>query len=107
MNNIHIGKTLTKLLTFDKMYYMSKTTYIISMTSKGTFTLPAKVRKELGLNSRGDKLLMDFSSASNEITIKKPADIRKIQKENAKLVPKNLAAFNLNKLRQQRHEENC
>jgi bifunctional DNA-binding transcriptional regulator/antitoxin component of YhaV-PrlF toxin-antitoxin module len=34
---------------------------IITMTSKGQFTLPANVREAMKLRKQGDKLLLDFS----------------------------------------------
>lgn len=59
---------------------------VITMTSKGTFTLPAQIRKELGLNKMGDKLLLAYHPESHEIVIKKAADLRAMQKRNAEFI---------------------
>lgn len=84
---------------------MNKVTYTLSMTSKGTFTLPAKIRKELGLRGKGDKLLINYRPDARTIVIEKPVDLEAMQKENAKLIPKNLPPFDLNKIREQKHDE--
>lgn len=55
----------------------------ITMTSKGTFTMPAKVRRQLGVTKGGDKLQLTFHQKSGEVVIKKPADLRALQKRNA------------------------
>ncbi len=75
------------------------------MSTKGTFTMPAKIRKDLGLKATGDKLLIDYSPAAKVITIKKPVDLKVMQAEIAKLIPKNLPSFDLNKIREQNHDD--
>lgn len=58
----------------------------ITMTSKGTFTMPAAVRKKLGVTKAGDKLQLTFHQKNGEVVIKKPADLRAMQKRNAALL---------------------
>jgi bifunctional DNA-binding transcriptional regulator/antitoxin component of YhaV-PrlF toxin-antitoxin module len=60
----------------------------ITMTSKGTFTLPIAVRKSLGVQSMGDKLLMSFDSKSKRVIITKPRNFKDMQAQNAKLISK-------------------
>jgi len=77
----------------------------ITMTSKGTFTLPAKVRKELGLTKAGDKLLLTFHQKNGEVTLKKPADLRTIQQENARIArEKGIPPLTGQKLREVREQ---
>ena len=83
---------------------MSKIIYPISMTSKGTFTLPARIRKDLGLKVQGDKLLVNYDPSRRKIELEKPADLRKLQKENAKLIPNDLPPFDLKEIRKQKHD---
>jgi bifunctional DNA-binding transcriptional regulator/antitoxin component of YhaV-PrlF toxin-antitoxin module len=51
----------------------------ITMTSKGQFTLPAGVRKAMMLRKQGDKLMLDFSSASQQVVLSKPVSFEDIQ----------------------------
>lgn len=77
----------------------------ITMTSKGTFTLPAKVRKELGLTKAGDKLLLTFHQKNGEVTMKKPADLHAIQQENARIArEKGIPPLTGQKLREVREQ---
>ncbi len=76
----------------------------ITMTSKGTFTLPAKVRKQLGLAHAGDKLMLTYHDESQTVEIKKAPDLAAMQKEIAALIPKHLPPFNLEAARREKHE---
>jgi bifunctional DNA-binding transcriptional regulator/antitoxin component of YhaV-PrlF toxin-antitoxin module len=58
-------------------------TITITMTSKGQITLPAEVRKAMALQMRGDKLLLDFSPASQQVVLSRPVSFADIQ-ANAK-----------------------
>lgn len=59
----------------------------IAVTTKGTFTMPAKVRKSMGVNQRGDKLLYTYDEKEKIMTIKKPTvDFRQLQKKMQVLV---------------------
>lgn len=58
------------------------------MTSKGTFTLPVKVRKAMGVNEQGDQLLIHFDPATNKAEIFKSEDFRALQKRTAKYLKK-------------------
>ncbi|HEY5805847.1 MAG TPA: AbrB/MazE/SpoVT family DNA-binding domain-containing protein [Candidatus Saccharimonadales bacterium] len=51
----------------------------ITMTSKGQFTLPAEVRKELGLNANGATLQLEFSPEDRTIKITKPVTLSELQ----------------------------
>lgn len=55
---------------------MTKT---ITMTTKGTFTLPAALRLKMGVNSKGDKLRIEFDEINQQLIIKKPISLEKIQ----------------------------
>ena len=63
--------------------YTSYMTITITMTSKGQFTLPAEVRKAMALQKRGDKLMLDFSPASQQVVFSRPVSFADIQ-ANAK-----------------------
>jgi N-acetylglutamate synthase-like GNAT family acetyltransferase len=55
----------------------------ITMTSKGTFTLPVSVHKQLGVINAGDKLLLTFHEQSKKIEISGIPNLQAIQQENA------------------------
>jgi len=63
---------------------MSQST--ITVTTKGTFTLPAYIRKEMGVNKKGDRLAISFDKKSKKVTISPPGsfDFAAIQ---ARLAP--------------------
>lgn len=77
------------------------------MTSKGTFTLPAKVRKELGLNKAGDSLLLQYHKKSGQIIIEKPLDLQEIQRKNAAIAKaKGIKPItDLHEIREAKHAE--
>ena len=60
----------------------------ITMTSKGTFTLPVEIRKKIGVNKLGDKLNIEFNEKTNQVVITKPISIDDIQKYTAKYIKK-------------------
>ncbi len=66
---------------------MNEVSLPITMTSKGTFTLPAKLRKEFGLNQKGDKLMLSYRPGSQKAELHAPLNIRAMQTEIAQLVP--------------------
>lgn len=51
----------------------------ITMTSKGTFTLPIKIRRLLGLSDKGAKLKIIFDTDRNEAVITKHVSFTDIQ----------------------------
>ncbi len=51
----------------------------ITMTTKGTFTLPARIRKDLGLNSKGDRLAYSYDAVAKRLTINRPVDFNELQ----------------------------
>ncbi|MDB5184253.1 MAG: hypothetical protein JWN38_61 [Candidatus Saccharibacteria bacterium] len=97
------------MYVIDKKYYICYITYMIQksvvMTSKGTFTLPATVRKALGLTKAGDKLMLTFHEQSSVVELKKAPDFAAIQEEIAQLLPANAPPLELKKIREQRHQE--
>ncbi len=79
------------------------------MTSKGTFTLPARVRQALGVNDKGDKLMLTFHEKSGTVELTKGADLRAIQKELAEILkkkfPNGVPPLDMKKISEQRHQE--
>ncbi len=71
----------------------------ITVTSKGTFTLPAKVRKELGITKAGDKLLLSYHEKSKTVEIRTVPNLRSIQLENARLAKNIKPLTDVNKVR--------
>lgn len=57
---------------------MNKT---ITMTTKGTFTLPSSIRKKLGVNNKGDKLNIMLDEANQRVIITKPANLTTFHKK--------------------------
>lgn len=57
---------------------------VIAMTSKGTFTLPAQIRKSMGLRGKGDQLIIKFNPATKTAEISKPVDFRELQARTSK-----------------------
>lgn len=55
------------------------TSITITMTNKGQLTLPARVRKALALDQRGEKLTLTFEPASQQIVLSKPVSFAEIQ----------------------------
>lgn len=56
-------------------------TYSSTVTSKGTITLPADVRKALHITP-GQQVDIEFVEASNKLTIKVPLTIDELRKRN-------------------------
>lgn len=52
--------------------YMKTT---LTITSKGQTTIPAPIRRKLGLDKSGGILLVDFDEHKGELTISKPLSI--------------------------------
>jgi len=55
----------------------------ITMTTKGTFTLPAALRAKMGVSTHGDKLQIEYDEVKQQLIIKKPVSLEKIQKDLA------------------------
>ena len=63
---------------------MNKT---ITMTTKGTFTMPVHIRKSMGVNTKGDTLVYTYDEAKKRITIEKPnVDLDALQKKMARFI---------------------
>ena len=61
---------------------------LISMTQKGTFTLPVEIRRSLGLNEKGDTLVAQFDPATKQVMLSKPHDFEEIQERTARYIKK-------------------
>lgn len=46
----------------------------ITVTTKGTFTMPASIRKRLGVSTKGDKLAYTYDEKNERLIIEKPKD---------------------------------
>ena len=58
------------------------------MTSKGTFTLPIKIRKLMGVEEEGDTLVIMFNPQTQQAVISKPCDFSEIQQMTAEYARK-------------------
>lgn len=61
---------------------------IITMTTKGTFTMPAAIRKKLGVNAKGERLAIYFNEATRQVVISKPENLDATHKKLAAYVNK-------------------
>jgi bifunctional DNA-binding transcriptional regulator/antitoxin component of YhaV-PrlF toxin-antitoxin module len=59
----------------------------LTMTSKGTFTLPARVRKDFGLHAKGDRIMLTYRPGSRTAELKAPMDVRSMQDRVDGLIP--------------------
>lgn len=55
----------------------------ITMTSKGTFTMPIYIRKQLNVSSKGDKLAISYDPKTKKVTISSPVSIEHVNEELA------------------------
>jgi bifunctional DNA-binding transcriptional regulator/antitoxin component of YhaV-PrlF toxin-antitoxin module len=77
----------------------------ITMTSKGTFTLPAAVRKQLGLTKAGDKLQLTFHEQSKAVELRSIPDLKAMQARNAAYIKnRGIKAITDDELRRVRQE---
>ncbi len=53
----------------------------LRVTSKGQTTIPAPIRRKLGLDSSGGVLRMNFDEYKGELVISKPASIDELSKK--------------------------
>ena len=58
---------------FDIVIIMNKT--MLTVTSKGQTTIPASIRRQLGLNKAGGVLQMSFNESKGELIVSKSLDI--------------------------------
>lgn len=56
----------------------------ITMTSKGTFTLPVRIRRLLGIMAQGDFLAIQYDPSTQQAILSKPKDFRALQEKTAK-----------------------
>jgi len=73
------------------------------MNSKGAFTLPAKVRKELGLAEAGQKLMLTYHPGSKTIEINPAPDFSALRDKFRHLADGKIT--DVAQIRQQRHDE--
>lgn len=62
-------------------------TYFSSVTSKGTITVPAKVRKQLGIKP-GIRVAIEINQKGNAEIIR-PVDIEEVRRQNQEFMRKN------------------
>jgi bifunctional DNA-binding transcriptional regulator/antitoxin component of YhaV-PrlF toxin-antitoxin module len=53
-------------------------TQTITMTTKGTFTLPAVLREKIGVNKKGDQLEITYQEDTGNLVISKPKSLDQI-----------------------------
>lgn len=58
----------------------------LTMTSKGTFTLPAAVRKQLGLTEAGSKVLLTFDEKTKTIELSGVPSVETIRARNSEFL---------------------
>ena len=76
----------------------------ITMTSKGTFTLPAKIRADLDLSKKGQKLMVTYHPKSRIVELTATPDFAAIR-EKLRPLAKSNKPFDLQKVREQHHKE--
>ncbi len=54
---------------------------IITITSKGQTTLPAAIRRKLGVGAEGGKLQIAFDEQKNQLVISKPMTLKELQQK--------------------------
>lgn len=82
---------MTYCITLGKIYYMSKRVieFAIAATNKGTFTLPAVVRRMMNISGQGDQLTLQFNPETNVATLRKRQSLDEVRKRNRAQLPKN------------------
>lgn len=60
----------------------------LTVTSKGTVTLPVKMRRLLGLGAKGAKLRIRFYVDTSQAIISKPVDFESVQQLSQKHIRK-------------------
>ena len=64
---------LNKVMHFAIVMIMNQTT--LTITSKGQTTIPASIRRKLGLNKAGGVLQISFNESKGELIVSKPLSI--------------------------------
>lgn len=78
----------------------------IKMTSKGTFTLPVSVRRQLGLKTPGDKLMLTFHPGSRTVELQKAPDFAALRDKLRPLAQAS-TSLDIDAVRQKRHDESA
>lgn len=76
----------------------------ITMTSKGTFTLPAHIRKDLGLKKIGDKLMLTYHREAKTVELSGATDFEDLRNRLRPLAQAS-EPFDLKKARAEHHAE--
>lgn len=76
----------------------------IAMTSKGTFTLPAKIRADLALSKKGQKLMVTYHPISKTVELTAAPNFAAIR-DKLRPLAKNSTDFDLPKIREQHHKQ--
>jgi bifunctional DNA-binding transcriptional regulator/antitoxin component of YhaV-PrlF toxin-antitoxin module len=63
--------------------------YILTVSGKGQITLPPLIRRKLGLNQSGGKLLVSFDEPKNEIIVSRLIGIAEMNEKLNKYIPSN------------------
>lgn len=59
---------------------------LITITRKGQTTLPAAIRRKLGVPDSGGVLQISFNERKNELVISKPVSIRELSEKISKYI---------------------
>jgi hypothetical protein len=62
--------------------------FTIAATNKGTFTLPAAVRRIMKISGQGDQLTLQFNPETNVITLRKRQTLDEVRTRNKAHLPK-------------------
>lgn len=63
--------------------------FTIAATNKGTFTLPAEVRRRMNISGQGEQLTLQYNSETNQIVLRKQDTIVELRNRNRAQLPKN------------------
>ncbi len=74
----------------------------ITMNSKGAFTLPAKVRRELGLSEAGQKLMLTYHPNAKTIELNTAPSFKILRSKFKPLINKN---FDVETTREERRQQ--
>jgi AbrB family looped-hinge helix DNA binding protein len=79
----------------------------ITITSKGQTTLPAEIRRKLGIDRSGGELRIDFNESSGELVISKPTSISELSERVSRHIrPGTKPMLNVDEYYQAHREQN-
>lgn len=79
---------------------------VITMTSKGTFTLPIAIRRALKLENEGESLIIVYDPMTKKAVLNKPVDFPEIQKRLAKYIKNKKPLTDVEAFYQEHHGRN-